>query len=92
MIDATFIISNRSALFEEAAAENSGTTDSDVSDLGQSIPSYPVYFPPIPGQCRVADPVSLEFDRLCWGRLGRPCDRPLLDLFLFTQKIVYFGL
>jgi hypothetical protein len=34
----------------------------------------------------------LEFDRLCWGRLGRPCDRPLLDLFLFTQKIVYFGL
>jgi hypothetical protein len=45
MIDATFIISNRSALFEEAAAENSGTTDSDVSDLGQSIPFYPVYFP-----------------------------------------------
>ena len=27
MIDASFIISNRSALFEEAAAENSGTTD-----------------------------------------------------------------
>ena len=54
MIDATFIISNRSALFEEAAAENSGITDSDVSDLGQS-PSYPVYFPPIPGQCRVAE-------------------------------------
>ena len=38
MIDATFIISNRSALFEEAAAENSGTTDSEVSDAGRSIP------------------------------------------------------
>jgi|HubBroStandDraft_2_1064218.scaffolds.fasta_scaffold1201486_2 hypothetical protein len=69
MIDATFIISNRSALFEEAAAENSGTTDSDVSDLGQSIPSYPVYFPPIPGQCRVADPV-LWNSIASVGRLG----------------------
>ena len=55
MIDATFIISNNADLFEEAAAENSGTTDSDVSDLGQSIPSYPVYFPSISGQCRVAE-------------------------------------
>ena len=55
MIDATFIISNRSALFEEAAAENSGTTDSGVSDAGRSIPSYPVYFPSIFGQCRVAE-------------------------------------
>ena len=49
IIDATFIISNRSALFEDAAAENSGTTDSDVSDAGRSIPSYPVYFPSIFG-------------------------------------------
>ena len=28
---------------------------SDVSNLGQSIPSYPVYFPPISGQCRVVE-------------------------------------
>jgi len=42
-------------VFEDAAAENSGATDSDVSDLGQSIPSYPVYFPPISGQCRVVE-------------------------------------
>src|SRR5580704_19239701 len=91
MIDATFIISNRSTLFEEAAAENSGTTDSDVSDLGQSIPSYPVYFPPIPGQCRVAD-------RVLWnsiasvGRLGRAHSRPFLDFSLFGQETVDFRL
>jgi hypothetical protein len=42
-------------VFEEAAAENSGATDSDVFDLGQSIPAYPLYFPPISGQCRVAE-------------------------------------
>jgi hypothetical protein len=94
MIDATFIISNRSAVFEEAAAENSGYYRQRRFRFRAINPilSYPVYFPPVPGQCRVADPVLLEFDRLCWGRLGRPCDRPLLDLFLFTQKIVYFGL
>src|SRR5258708_7710673 len=81
------MLSNRSALFEEAAAENSGTTDSDVSDLGQSIPSYPVYFPPIPGQCRVADPVL-------WNsrRLGRAHSRPFLDFTLFGQETVDFRL
>jgi hypothetical protein len=51
----TFMISNRSAVFEVASAENSGTTDSEVSDAGRSIPSYPVYFPSIFGQCRVAE-------------------------------------
>ena len=51
----SFMISNRSAVFEVASAENSGATDSDVFDLGQSIPSYPVYFPPISGQCRVVE-------------------------------------
>jgi hypothetical protein len=49
------MISNKSAVFEEAAAENSGTTDSEVSDAGRSIPSYPVYFPYIFGQCRVVE-------------------------------------
>jgi hypothetical protein len=33
-----FMISNRSAVFEVASAENSGTTDSGVSDEGRSIP------------------------------------------------------
>jgi len=42
----TFMISNRSAVFEVASVENSGNTDSEVSDAGRSIPSYPVYFPP----------------------------------------------
>ena len=55
IIDAILIISNRSALFEDATAENSGTTDSEVSDAGRSIPSYPVYFPSIFGQCGVAE-------------------------------------
>ena len=50
-----FMISTRSAVFEVASAENSGITDSGVSDAGRSIPSYPVYFPSIFGQCRVAE-------------------------------------
>jgi hypothetical protein len=41
-----FMISNRSAVFEVASAENSGTTDNGVSDAGRSIPSFLCTFRP----------------------------------------------